>query len=71
VISSIILCFLSYFVRRMGEGGRGNGGRGAGHRRMRPSPAGRRGAEEARAPVGEAMGGGGRGRSQVVGRHGA
>jgi hypothetical protein len=49
---------------------RGRGGRGAGHRRMRPSPAGRRRAEEAGAPVGEAMGGGDRGRSPVVGQHG-
>jgi hypothetical protein len=56
VISSVILCFLSHFVRHRGGGGRGAGGRGAGHRRMRPSPAGRRGAEEAGAPVGEAMG---------------
>jgi hypothetical protein len=31
--------------------------------------AGRRGAEEAGAPAGEVMGGGGRGRSLVVGRH--
>jgi hypothetical protein len=58
-------------VRRRGEGGRGAGGRGAGHRRIRPSPAGRRGAEDAGASAGEAMGGGGRGCSPVVGRHGA
>jgi hypothetical protein len=44
-----------------GGGGRGAGGRGAGRRRMRCSLAGTRGAEEAWAPVGEAMGRGGRG----------
>jgi hypothetical protein len=71
VISSAILCFLSHFVRHRGRGGRGASGRGAGHRRMHPSPAGRCGVEEAGALVGEAMGGGGRGRSPVVGRHGA
>jgi hypothetical protein len=71
MIFSVIFCFLSHFVRRRGGGGRGAGGRGAGYRRMRPSPTGRRGAEEAGASVGEAMGGGGRGRSPVVGRHGA
>jgi hypothetical protein len=47
VISSVILCFLSHFVRRRGEGGRGISGRGVGHRRMQPSLSGRRGAEEA------------------------
>jgi hypothetical protein len=66
VFSSVILCFLSHFVRR-----RGAGVRGAGHRRMQPSPVGRRRAEEEGASVGEAMGGGCRGRSPVVGRHGA
>jgi hypothetical protein len=38
----------------------GVGGRGAGCRRMRRSPTGRRGAEEAGALAGEAMRGGGR-----------
>jgi hypothetical protein len=61
MISSIILCFLNHFVRHRGGGGRGTSGRGAGRRRMRHSPAGRRGVEEAGAPVGEVMGGGGRG----------
>jgi hypothetical protein len=55
VISSVILCFLSHFVRRGGGGGRGTSGRGAGHRRMQPSPVGRRGAEEAGAPAGEVL----------------
>jgi hypothetical protein len=55
-------------VRRRRQGA---GRRGAGHRRMRPSPAGRRGMEEAETPAGEVMGGGGRGRSPVVERHGA
>jgi hypothetical protein len=45
VISSVILCFLSHFVRH-------RGGRGVGHRRMQPSPTGRRGAEEAGALIG-------------------
>jgi hypothetical protein len=45
----------------MGGGGRSTDGRGAGHRTMRRSLAGTRGAEEAGALVGEAMGGGGRG----------
>jgi hypothetical protein len=58
-------------VRRRGGGGRGAARGDAGHRRMRPSSTGRRGAEEAVAPAGEAMGGGGKGRSSVVGRHGA
>jgi hypothetical protein len=52
VISSIILCFLSHFVRRRGGRGSGAGGRGVGHRRMRPSLTGRRGAEEAGALTG-------------------
>jgi hypothetical protein len=66
VISSVILCFLSHFVRRRRQGA---GRRGAGHRRMRPSPAGRCGMEEAETPAGEVMGGGGRGRSPMVERH--
>jgi hypothetical protein len=55
VISSVILCFLSHFVRRKGGGGRGADGRGAGHRRMWPLPVGKRGAEEAGAPTGEVL----------------
>jgi hypothetical protein len=68
VFSLVILCFplsfcvfLCHFVRHMGGGGRSTDGRGAGHRMMRCSMAGTRGAEEAGALVGEAMGGGGRG----------
>jgi hypothetical protein len=48
-------------VRHRGGGGRGAGGRGAGRRRMWRWLVGTRGAEEAGAPVGEAMGGGDRG----------
>jgi hypothetical protein len=67
VIFSVILCFPLPFCeaqrrgrqgRRRGVGGRGVDGRGAGRRRMRCSLAGTRRAEEARASVGEAMGGG-------------
>jgi hypothetical protein len=48
-------------MRHRGEGGRGTSGRGIGRRRMRRSLAGTCGVEEAGAPMGEAMGGGGRG----------
>jgi hypothetical protein len=63
--------FHQSFCEAQGGGSRGTDGRGAGHRRMRPSPVGRCGVEEEGALAGEAMGGGGRGRSPVVGRHGA
>jgi hypothetical protein len=43
-------------VSHRGGGGRGGGGRDAGCRRIRRSPAGKRGAEEAGALVGEARG---------------
>jgi hypothetical protein len=47
--------FLSHFLRHRGGGGRGADMRGAGHRRMRPSLAGRRGAKEAGVPTGEVL----------------
>jgi hypothetical protein len=53
--------FLCHFVRHGDIEGRGVGGRSARRRRMWRSLAGTRGAEEAAEPVGEAMGGGGRG----------
>jgi hypothetical protein len=48
-------------MRHRGGGDRDAGGRDDGHRRMRRSLAGTRGAEEARASVGETVGGGGKG----------
>jgi hypothetical protein len=47
-------------VRHRGGGGRRADGRGTGRRRMRHSLVGTHEAEEVGAPMGEAMGGGGR-----------